>query len=98
MQLDNVKAKRSLKSIQNLCPDLSMTQLAHICTWFEDDKEGLPGVEPPVIEHMWALMHEDQPFLLKEDKRYAIPTSSAQKLLPRTVLYSMVKNIWKFRS
>jgi len=43
VQLDGVKAKRSLKSIQNLCPDLSMTQLAHICTWFEDDKEGLPG-------------------------------------------------------
>ena len=52
-----------------MCPDLSMTQLAHICTWFEDDRDGMPGVDPGVIEQMWAQMTEDAPFLLREDRR-----------------------------
>jgi len=51
-------------------------------------------VEPPVIEHMWALMHEDQPFLLKEDKRYATGTPPQQRQHTVLCLFYCVLMSW----
>ncbi|CAI5510553.1 unnamed protein product, partial [Closterium sp. Naga37s-1] len=84
--LDESKPGRKLQHIQRMCPDLSVTQLAHICTWFEDDKDGSPGVDPAVIEQMWALMTEDAPFLLKEDKSCPFQTDEVSRSMKEFVL------------
>ncbi len=46
-----------------------MNQLVHMCIWYEDDKYGTQGVNPDVIEQMWARMLEDSPMLLRDDER-----------------------------
>ncbi|CAI5519231.1 unnamed protein product [Closterium sp. Naga37s-1] len=61
------KPRRSLEEIEELCPDLTLNQLVHMCIWYEDDAYGTKGVDPSVTERMWALMVDDCPMLLRDD-------------------------------
>ncbi|CAI5502052.1 unnamed protein product, partial [Closterium sp. Naga37s-1] len=62
------KPRRSLEEIEELCPDLTLNQLVHMCIWYEDDAYGTKGVDPSVTERMWALMVDDCPMLLRDDE------------------------------
>ncbi|CAI5480733.1 unnamed protein product [Closterium sp. Yama58-4] len=62
------KPRRSLEEIEELCPDLTLNQLVHMCIWYEDDAYGTKGVDPSVTERMWALMLDDCPMLLRDDE------------------------------
>eukprot|EP00897_Mesotaenium_endlicherianum_P004084 jgi/Mesen1/3703/ME000202S02791 len=61
------KPTRTLDAIRQLCPDLNMSQLAHICLYYEDDKYGSAGVSPDIVQRMFALMSESSALLILED-------------------------------
>ncbi|CAI7925742.1 unnamed protein product [Closterium sp. NIES-54] len=82
------KPRRSLEEIEELCPDLTLNQLVHMCIWYEDDAYGTKGVDPSVTERMWALMVDDCPMLLRDDESstYAQQHAQLSPLIPPSVI------------
>eukprot|EP00897_Mesotaenium_endlicherianum_P004071 jgi/Mesen1/3692/ME000202S02781 len=56
----------TLEQIEELCPDLSAAQLAHLCTWYEDDRGGVTGVSPAVIVQLIPFTADDVARSMKE--------------------------------
>ncbi|CAI5509492.1 unnamed protein product [Closterium sp. Naga37s-1] len=88
------KPRRSLEEIEELCPDLTLNQLVHMCIWYEDDAYGTKGVDPSVTERMWALMVDDCPMLLRvgghawacRGSTYAQQHAQLSPLIPPSVI------------
>ncbi|GJP48240.1 hypothetical protein CLOM_g7505, partial [Closterium sp. NIES-68] len=76
------KPRRSLEEIEELCPDLTLNQLVHMCIWYEDDAYGTKGVDSSVIERMWALMVDDCPMLLRDDESIPFTVDDIALCLP----------------
>ena len=62
------KPHASMDDICGTCPALSLNQLVHLCIWFVDEKHSNSGVDPSVIELMWAHCVDKESALVLRDE------------------------------